>query len=162
MFFIHKRDIRRSDIKRGRGAGNVHNVYHQKMLRRKDRLRRKYNYSKIKGNNKAKQLVQAKLLKSIHRRNGRVLAKVPHMQDFYYELPYKQALSLMSSKLREERIADLDNDAASVASDTTTDSFDIVMQMVDNMMAEFDDTDTDDDDANEPIVFIDFNGMVPF
>ena len=36
------------------------------------------------------------------------------------------------------------------------------MQMVDNMMAEFDDTDTDDDDANEPIVFIDFNGMVPF
>jgi hypothetical protein len=155
MFTIHKRNIRPTDIVRGRGAGCVHNVYHQKMLRRKDRLRRKYNYSSLK-THKDKQQVQAKLLQSIHRRNGRVLAKVPNSRNLYYELPYKQALALMCTKLREERVASKNNDANSIASDTTTTSLENVMQMLE-MADDFEHININDFEAS----IIDFNGVVP-
>ena len=55
----------------------------------------------------------------------------------------------------------IDNDEASIVSDTTVDSFDIVMQMLDQMMEEVNDLkEEEDDDVNEPIV-IDFNNIVP-
>ena len=51
----------------------------------------------------------------------------------------------------------IDND--SIVSDTTVDSFDIVMQMLDQILKEVNDLE-EDDDVNEPIV-IDFNNIVP-
>lgn len=156
--FIHIQDIRPMDIIRGRGAANVHRWYHQKMLNRKDRLRKKYNYSSLR-NHKAKRRIQLKLLQSIHRRGGRVLAKVPNATNMYYELPMKEALVVMSSKLRENRKATTGIDAGSIASDTTTDIFDfhLDMSLFENIM---EDDEYRLDDANEGLV-IDFNGMIP-
>ena len=53
----------------------------------------------------------------------------------------------------------IDNDNDSIVSDTTVDSFDIVMQMLDQILKEVNDLE-EDDDVNEPIV-IDFNNIVP-
>jgi hypothetical protein len=155
---IHKKEIRDADIIRGRGPANVNRVSHQKMLNRKDRLRKKYNYKALKGNN-AKRQVQIKLLQSIHRRGGRVLEKVANMSGVYYELPEKEALSILSCKLREQRKADAGGDNMSISSNTTTSngSFAVVMEMVDGLMKELEFDDHNDVDADEPVV-VDFNG----
>ena len=162
VVYIRKKDIRDADIIRGRGPANVNRVSHQKMLNRKDRLRKKYNYKALKGN-KAKRQVQIKLLQSIHRRGGRVLEKVANMSGVYYELPEKEALSILSCKLREERKADAGGDNMSISSNTTTSngSFALVMEMVDGLMKELDleleCDDHNDVDADEAVV-VDFNG----